>query len=80
MFRYTVAPVTKLVPFTVRVNAVLPTRTAPGFKEEIDGNGYSTRTGILFELPPPGDGVATVIGRLPTFEAVIADAGIVAVR
>jgi len=36
--------------------------------------------GKLFELPPPGVGVATVTGTFPTFEAVMADAGIVAVR
>ena len=67
-------------PFTVNVNGAVPMTTALGLNEEIDGSGYCTTTDMLFELPPPGDGVATVTGRLPTFEAVIADAGIAAVR
>jgi hypothetical protein len=78
--KYTSAPLAKLFPFTVRLNAVLPSTAPLGLKEVIDGSGYSTRTGMVFELPPPGAGVVTAIGTLPTFEAVIADAGIAAVR
>jgi hypothetical protein len=65
---------------TVSVNEVLPTKTALGLREAMEGSGYSTRTGVVFELPPPGAGVATLMEALPTFEVVIADAGIAAVR
>ena len=65
---------------TVRLNGALPMRSALGLREVMEGSGYSTKTGILFELPPPGAGVATVTGKLPAFDAVIADAGIAAVR
>ena len=80
LLRYTRAPLAKLLPFTVSVKGEAPMTTALGFKEEIDGKGYWTSTDTLFELPPPGDGVATVTGRFPAFEAVIADVGIAAFR
>jgi hypothetical protein len=69
-----------LFPTTVRENALLPTGIALGLREVMEGSGYSTSRGMLFELPPPGAGVATVMGRVPAFDAVIADAGIAAVK
>ena len=69
-----------MFPTTVRVNAVLPTGRALGLRDVMEGSGYSTSTGILFELPPPGAGVATVMGRVPAFDAVIADDGMAAVK
>ena len=80
LFQKTVAPVAKLPPFTVSVNEPLPRTAVLGLREVRDGNGYSTRMGALFELPPPGGGVATVIGKLPTAVPLMADTGILAVR
>jgi hypothetical protein len=61
-----VAPVTKLLPLTVKVNAGPPRTTVDGLSEVIAGGGYCTATAMLFELPPPGPGVTTVIGTLAT--------------
>jgi len=62
------------------VNAGLPRTTPLGFKEVIAGSGYPTKTETLLELPPPGGGLVTVMGRFPVVEAGMADAGMAAVR
>ena len=64
LFQYTVAPLTKLLPLIVKVKATPPRTTWLGLRELIDGSGFCTTTGILFEVPPPGLGVDTVIGTL----------------
>ncbi len=60
-FTKTVAPETKFVPFTVRVNPTPPTTTAVGLNEVTVGVGFWTANGRLLEVPPPvAPGVETV--------------------
>jgi hypothetical protein len=67
LFQLTSAPPTKLVPFTVSVKAGPPRTAWLGLRELIVGSPvFTTATDTLFEVPPPGLGVDTVIGRLAT--------------
>ena len=58
----TVAPLTKLVPVTVRVKAPLPAVVVVGLMLLSVGAGLLTVKLIALELPPPGVGFRTVIG------------------
>jgi hypothetical protein len=71
-FQYTVAPCTKLLPFTVKVNALLPTTAAAGLREVIAGSGYSTVRDIPPDAPPPGLGLRTVMVAVPNPEMSVA--------
>jgi len=65
-FQSTVAPLTKLLPFTVSVNLALPAITVDGDSEVAAGTGLTTvkaREGD--EVPPPGAGFKTVMAAEP---------------
>jgi hypothetical protein len=76
-FTRTTDPDTKLVPFTVSVNAALPAVTVLGEMLASEGAGFVTLTVSWPEEPPPGAALTTVITRLPA-EAT-SPAGIAAV-
>lgn len=76
-FQLTVAPLTKLVPLTVRVKAEPFTRALVGLSEVITGVGLLIVNVTGDEVPPPGVGVNTVIAAVPP--EVMSDAGIDAV-
>ena len=59
---------TKLLPFTVSVNAAPPAGVLVGASEVSVGTGFVGALMVndkLFEVPPPGAGVTTVTGTLP---------------
>ena len=59
---------TKLLPFTVSVNAAPPAAVLVGASEVSAGTGFAGAlmvNAIAFEVPPPGAGVTTVTGALP---------------
>jgi hypothetical protein len=56
---------TKLVPFTVSVNAAPPAIAEDGLKLDIDGTGLFTENVWAPEVPPPGDGLTTVTLVVP---------------
>jgi hypothetical protein len=62
-------PVTKPVPLTVRVKAGSPARTVAGDIVVIDG--FTVRLTAL-EVPPPGAGLKTVMGKFPEFTISVA--------
>lgn len=65
-FHNTVAPLTKLPPFTVNVNLALPAITVDGDREVALGTGLlmaKARDGE--DVPPPGAGFATVTAAVP---------------
>jgi hypothetical protein len=64
-FHCTVDVVTKLVPFTVRVNAIPPARALDGFNPFNVGTGLLTVNVEPFDVPPPGAGLNTVTVALP---------------
>ena len=64
-FHRTVEPFTKLLPFTVSVNAAPPTVAAFGLRLVIAGTGLLIVKFRLFELPPPGDGFNTTTVAVP---------------
>lgn len=64
-FQLTVAPLTKLVPLTVRVNAEPFTRAFVGLREVITGVGLLIVNVTGEEVPPPGVGVKTVTAAVP---------------
>jgi hypothetical protein len=65
VFTCTVAPFTKLVPVTTRLNPALPTRTLVCEREVRTGTGFSTARERALEVPPPGAGFVTVIESDP---------------
>jgi len=63
-FQFTLELLTKLVPVTISENAIPPAAPEDGFKPEIAGTGLSgasMKNVRLFDVPPPGVGVNTVI-------------------
>jgi hypothetical protein len=66
--KFTTEPETKPVPFTVSVKAEAPAIALVGESEVIAGAGLLTPNDELVEVPPPGAGLVTVIGKLPTAE------------
>src|SRR5262245_21501916 len=67
-FQFTTAPGTKLVPFTVSVNAWLPAAIELGVKPVNVGVGLGCEligNDSVFDVPPPGVGLTTVMFALP---------------
>ena len=64
-FQLTVDPLTKLLPLTVRVNAVAPTVALVGDSEVMVGNPVPIVKVLVPEVPPPGAGFVTVIFAVP---------------
>ena len=64
-FTFTVAPLTKFVPFTVKVKAAPPVIALTGDKLVIVGTGLLTAKFEAAEVPPPGAGLTTVIESVP---------------
>src|SRR2546426_278550 len=68
LFHCTTDPLTKFVPFTVRVKAAAPAVALPGVSEAIVGTGLGARLMVkvsALELPPPGAGVNTRTEAVP---------------
>jgi len=59
------APLTKLVPLTVRVKATPPAVALDGTSELIVGTGLFTAKLVAAEVPPPGAALVTVTGKDP---------------
>src|SRR5439155_13134505 len=76
-FQRTVEPLSKLAPFTVRVNAIPPANALPGDRLLRVGAGLLTVKVCAAEVPPPGAGVTTVTEAVPV--AARSAAGIAAV-
>ena len=71
-FQFTTEPLTKPVPFTVRVNAVPPAVAEVGFRPVIAGAGLLTVKADPLDVPPPGVEFTTVTLGVPAvaiFEA-----------
>ena len=68
-FQFTTEPLTKPLPFTVRVNAAVPPVADEGDRKVIAGTGLLpgefTVKPALLEVPPPGDGLNTVTWAVP---------------
>src|SRR5512136_2377832 len=66
-FQRTLDPLTKLVPFTVKVTELPPTWMTDGSRLAIVGTGLEgvMVKDIPLELPPPGAGVKTVTVTVP---------------
>jgi hypothetical protein len=64
-FHFTVAPFTKLLPVTVKVNPAEPTITLGGDSAVATGTGLSTVNVSPPEAPPPGVGFDTFTCTLP---------------
>jgi hypothetical protein len=64
-FTRTTEFVTKLLPFTVRVNPPLPALTLVGEMLDSEGSGLLTARVRDPEVPPPGAGLTTVIETFP---------------
>ena len=75
--KFTTAPETKFVPFTVNVKAAPPTIALEGESVVIPGSGLFTVNVEFPEMPPPGDGLVTVTLKVPA--VAISDAAIAAV-
>jgi hypothetical protein len=63
--KFTVELAMKPVPFTVSVSAPEPETTPVGESEVITGAGLFTVKFTPAEVPPPGVGLTTVIGKVP---------------
>jgi len=61
----TVAPLTKLVPFTVSVKAPEPTMAVEGCRDVSVGVGLLMVRVSALDVPPPGVGLVTVIAAVP---------------
>jgi hypothetical protein len=64
-FHCTVEVETKLVPFTVRVNAAPPAVALEGESEVAVGSGFLMVNVRAFDVPPPGVGFTTVTNAVP---------------
>jgi hypothetical protein len=65
--KLTTAPFTKFVPLTVSVRLVPPAAVLAGERVVIIGKATAETTRLTaFEVPPPGAGVFTVMGKFPT--------------
>ena len=62
---WTTDPLTKFVPFSVRVNAGPPARVVLGEMLVSVGTGLLTTSESAAEAPPPGVGFTTVMERVP---------------
>jgi hypothetical protein len=60
-FQFTTAPLTKLLPLTVRVKLVPPAAVLVGKSELIVGTGLLIANVEAPEVPPPGVGLTTVM-------------------
>jgi hypothetical protein len=60
-FQFTTAPLTKLLPFTVSVNAAPPTNALAGESEETIGAVLLIAKVTGADVPPPGAGLVTVM-------------------
>src|ERR1700687_1909081 len=65
-WKSTVAPLTNPVPLTVSVNPAPPAVVLFGESVVIVGIGLVTAKFIVFDVPPPGAGLVTVTGNVPT--------------
>jgi len=61
-FQFTVAPLTKFVPFTVNVKDLDPRSFVVGDNEVSVGTGLLTVKGKVWDVPPPGVGFDTLTG------------------
>jgi len=61
---WTTDPLTNPEPFTVSVKLGPKTRAVAGEMLEMLGTGFSTASVKAAEVPPPGEGLNTVIERL----------------
>ena len=67
--KFTVAPLTKFVPFTVNVSAPEPAATPVGESEVTVGTGFVAAVTLKFtefDAPPPGVGFVTITAGVPT--------------
>src|SRR5207237_258983 len=76
-FQRTLVPVTKLLPFRVRVKAAPPTLALEGESDVSDGAGVVIVNVWAPEVPPSTPGIVTVTWAVPT--AAMSEAGIAAV-
>ena len=74
-FQRTAEVFTKLLPFTVNVNAVPPAFAVAGLRLVVVGTGLLIAKATAFEVPPPGVGVNTVTVAVP---AVARSAAVIA--
>jgi len=63
--KFTVEDALKPVPVTVITKATSPAVLESGEMELVVGTGLLTVKVWLFDVPPPGDGFTTVIGKVP---------------
>lgn len=61
-FQFTVAPLTKFDPFTVKVKDLDPTSFVGGDNEASVGTGLLTVKGKVWDVPPPGVGFERLMG------------------
>jgi hypothetical protein len=66
LLKFTTEPATKPVPFTVNEKAGPPAVALVGESAVMAGAGLLTANVELAEVPPPGVGLVTVTGKLPT--------------
>ena len=62
---WTTDPLTKFVPFTVRVKARPPAKVVLGEMLVSEGGGLLTTSANAAEAPPPGAGFSTVMESVP---------------
>jgi hypothetical protein len=73
--KWTTAPLTRLVPVTVKVNPAPPAVAINGERLEVVGTGLLTvKVSAGVEVPPPGAGFVTVTDLVPA--VVISEAAI----
>src|SRR5438552_3985267 len=61
----TIEPLMRPVPLTVSVNSPAPAIATVGEKLTIEGVGLMTERGSVADVPPPGAGFETAIGKVP---------------
>jgi hypothetical protein len=76
-FQFTTAPLTKLLPFTVNVNAGPPTKALAGESEETMGAVLLIAKVTAADVPPPGVGLLTVMLADPALAMSLAGTGAV---
>ena len=74
--KFTLAPLTNPVPFTVKVNAAEPALVLEGCSDAKTGTGFVvtlvTVNVSAFEVPPPGVGFVTVTDGVPAAATAVA--------
>src|SRR5207247_198204 len=73
LFHCTTDPLTKFVPFTVRVKAAAPAVALPGVSEPSVGTGLLMVNVSAPEVPPPGVGENTVTDAVPAVATSLAE-------